>query len=443
MNLLSFASQLASARLRSRKGAGMLDSFAVAAFAGSSGLALTTMGGVWMFQQRRSTLDAQAAANLGIPEFVTHSTGDNLAFFALIALAILVVPIFSLGMGAARLGAQGRSHRFASLRLLGMTAGEVRRLALVETCVQFAVGFAIGFILYVATLPLWHLVSFGTVPIHMSEMLLPWWLVIATGAMLALVAAFSTLIGLIQVSISPLGVSRRAVPLGWAWWRLVIFVVIVVAVAVGARPFMAQGAGETGVDMKMVFIAYLVVILVVLAAMAIVGPFAVQILGRIVLGTRNPARLIAARRLIGDPRAAWRNVSGVVLMGMIAALITLLAQKPIFSNPATLHIDKSDPHAVSAAYTELIEADVTKGVLIALAFTLLLGALSTLIQQASDVFDRAQEERTLVLVGVPEKVFASARAQQVLVPFVVLMGIAMGLGAFVAVSSLTSMPLEE
>ncbi|MCI6573927.1 MAG: hypothetical protein PT944_04160 [Actinomycetaceae bacterium] len=441
MNTISLASRLSAARLRNRKGNGILDSFAATAFAGSSFLALTTLGGVWMFFQRKDTLDAMMANNLGVSADLTAATGEALSTFSFIALVILLVPIFSLGMGAARLGAQGRSRRLASLRLLGMTANEVRFLALLETFVQFAVGFAIGFILYVVTLPLWGFVSFGTVPIAMNEMLIPWWLVICAFLVLAAVAFASTLVGLIKVSISPLGVSRRVAPKALGYWRVVLFVLLI-----GASIYLAQSISNGTIKMEGIVervIAYTIILLVLIMGFSILGPFVVHILGRLVLRTKNPARLIAARRLIDSPRSVWRTITGVLLMGMIASYVVVLASFPIIGNSTAVRSAGHDTGSQMEAIGAIIQGDVVKGVAIALIFTLILGALSTLLQQASDVFDRASEEKTLVLIGAPMKTFSSARVQQVLVPFTVLMCIAVTMGVVLALMTLTAPPVPQ
>ena len=67
MNTISFASQLATARLRMRQGAALLDSFAVIAFAVSSWLTLTTLGGVWLFWQRMPHVEKNIVHVLGDP----------------------------------------------------------------------------------------------------------------------------------------------------------------------------------------------------------------------------------------------------------------------------------------------------------------------------------------------------------------------------------------
>ena len=69
---------------------------------------------------------------------------------AVIALALLVVPLVSLGGAAARLSARRRDDRLATLRLLGATPAVVSALAVIESAVLAAVGAVAGVVVHVA-----------------------------------------------------------------------------------------------------------------------------------------------------------------------------------------------------------------------------------------------------------------------------------------------------
>ena len=424
MNTISLASRLASARLANRQGAALLDSFAVVAFAVSSFLTLTTVGGFAMFVNRKDTIDAIMAENLGIDPQITMSAGVSYVIFASIALALLIVPLFTLGTGAARLGAQGRSKRLASLRLVGMTAGQVQRLALVETLVQYVVGFLIGFVLYLVTAPAWHALSFEAVPIGVTEMILPWWGMLAVFLVLGGLAAASTLLGLVQVSISPLGVARRMNAGSVKMWRLVLLVVVAIVVFVVFSKFTDT---QTMDEVLRVLIPGAIAVGILALAFNIAGPLFVQILARTRLGSKSATSLLAARRIVDDPRAAWRNIGGVVLMGFVAAAATSLS---VFSISDTVTVGMNVPLGQDIdTFNRAMAVDVVKGVMVAFAFSLIIGAVSTMIQQASDVFDRAGEEKALVQMGAPMKTFYGTRLKQVMWPFGVTMILAVLVGA--------------
>lgn len=407
MNTISFASQLATARLRMRQGAALLDSFAVIAFAVSSWLTLTTLGGVWMFWQRMPHIEKNIAHVLGDPEAIQYLKGLGATYMALafIALALLTVPLLSLGMAAARLGAQGRAKRLASLRLVGMTAWQVQKVSLIETMVQYVIGFAVGFVLYVGSLPGWQALSFQGKKIEMSEMLLPWWGVLVIIVFLAVLAALSTLLGLVRVSISPLGVARRFSPRALKLWRFVFLgAVVTAAIAI----FMSINTHYLA-NTRDAILAIGAAMALVIVGVSIAGPLFIQLTARFGLLTSNGAKLLAARRVIDDPRAAWRNVNATALMGLVTAQIVsggfFTISSPVDNTQRTLE--------------EITRHDVTAGVFIVFAFTLVLGAVSTLIHQASDVFDRAPEQRALVNAGVALGVFSATRFRQVMWPYIV------------------------
>ena len=409
MNTISFASQLATARLRMRQGAALLDSFAVIAFAVSSWLTLTTLGGVWLFWRRIPHVEETVAQLLGDPEAVRYlnGLGETYLVLALIALALLTVPLLSLGMAAARLGAQGRAKRLSSLRLVGMSAWHVQKVSLIETMVQYLIGFALAFVLYVASLPGWQTLSFQGKQIEIAEMLLPWWGVLATIIFLGFLAAISTLLGLVRVSISPLGVARRFSARSLKLWRFVFLgVVVIAAVAI----FMSINSHYLTTTRDTI-LAIGAAMALVIVGVSVAGPLFIQLTARFGLLTNSGAKLLAARRVIDDPRAAWRNVSATALIGLVTALIVSGGFFSISSSSVADNTQKT--------LAEMSKHDVTVGIFIVFAFTLVLGAVSTLIHQASDVFDRAPEQRALVNAGVALGVFSAARFRQVMWPYVV------------------------
>lgn len=105
--------------------------------------------------------------------------------------------------------------------------------------------------------------------------------------------------------------------------------------------------------------------------------------------TSSPALLVGIRRVVSDSRGAWRNISAIALMGVVATLASTLSFVTL----------SQDVDSTGASIQEMIAHDIRQGVMIAFAFALIIGAVSTLIHQSSDVFDRAGEARTLVRNG--------------------------------------------
>ena len=215
------APRLAVARIKMRSGAAWLDVLAVVSFALSTLIALTVAGGIWMFK----TLNEERPAK--ILQAIGEDRADTMLTYyvlSVVAGALLVIPIFALGSSAARLGAQARARRLATLRLIGVTGSQTVRMALIETAAQWLIGAVAGVVLYYATLPAWSNASFFKVSIDTSLMMLPIAAMLGLLAVLLFIAMASTVVGLQKVRISPLGVTRRETPKALKMWRLAVFV---------------------------------------------------------------------------------------------------------------------------------------------------------------------------------------------------------------------------
>ncbi|QOR47789.1 hypothetical protein INS90_00280 [Trueperella pecoris] len=419
MNTLQMASQLAMSRIRNARGHALLDTLAVLAFSVSSWLLLTTAGGVWMFYGRMGKLSDMLFDAYAIPRLATEGLGNAYMGLAILALALLIIPLLSLGSSAARLGAGGRAKRLASLRLIGLTAGQINIMTLVETMIQALVGFAIGLALYLVSLGGWSQITFTTLNIRAGEMMLPWWGFLVAFGLVALITLGSTLVGLRRVAISPLGVARRETPKALKYWRVIGIVVVLPALVVSMKGLDAGTSTGSILITGMIFMMFFLTV-------SIAGPLFIQLAARPGARTANPARLLGVRRVLDDPRSAWRNISAISLMALMASVV-------VFGLAIAIAPDAPDPTIENLRL--VLVSDITKGVTIALAFALILGATSTLIHQASDVFDRADESLALTKMGLPRGVLLKARLWQVVPPLMLMLGVTIGLGAIPGLAS--------
>src|SRR5690606_6297718 len=121
-------------------------------------------------------------------------------------------------------------------------------------------------------------------------------------------------VGLRRVVVSPLGVANRQTPPGLKAIRVVVAVA-----ALLAFPFVTRAAGTqlaVGVTVMFLGLGFL--------GLNLAGPWVVALIGRVTAATAGrPAKLLAGRRLMDDPRAAWRTVSGIALVGFVAGLLAL------------------------------------------------------------------------------------------------------------------------
>ncbi|WP_246268177.1 ABC transporter permease [Nonomuraea typhae] len=401
---------------------------------------------------------------------------------ALIASVLMVVPLLVFGGAAARLTVARRDQRLAALRLVGATPGQVVTMTVAEAVIVAFAGALSGAVLYGLAVPLLSRIRIGGGTWYLAD-LWPSPLVLA-GVLVAvpLLVGLSAVAGLRRVVVSPLGVAKRETPPGLRFFRVVALLAVLAAV-----PMLSRGT-SVGVIAVVIGLAFLCINLV--------GPWVVALIGRITAGSaRRPARLLAGRRLVDDPRSAWRTVSGVALTGFVAGFLGLLSpgaftpdpgpvqlRVAVPSGPVAAKVDEAaarlrkagvtatvkaekklvvaalgsgvTPEAIDRARTALdgltpgrtptseaddqhlgfqLLADVGAGTVVVLSVSFLVAIASSGITAASSVLDRRQTYALLRLAGTPLEVLDRARRAETLIPLTVMGGGAIAVGAFCAV----------
>ncbi len=417
MNSLRLAPLLTVARLRRRRGDAWLDLLAVASFALGALLALTVAGGIWMFYTWESNPSSEMISH------VRNALGDYVADgseifilggyldLALLAGALLVLPIFSLGASAARLGAHGRAARLASLRLVGASGGEVVSISVLETAIQWIVGALIGTATYFLSLPAWANVQFVGRHIDPTQMVLPPSILFVVLGMALVISLISTIAGLRRVRISPLGVAHNEAGPIMRHWRPLVFATTIVVIVLW---FSYGGGVDITLRSRVMVTAFLVMF--VMGTISLVGPWVLQLVALALTRTRFPSLLIAVRRILDNPRTAWNTVSAITLLSFITGAVALI------------------PSVTSISAGEMITRDVSTGLLITLGFGFTVAALSALMNQASLVFDRAAQTAALSQVGFPISFFGRTRFIQSIGPLVLTVAFSLGTGFFLSFS---------
>jgi hypothetical protein len=354
----------------------------IVAFGVSTALLLTTLAGALSF-------------------FRWHGeTGFLYQVLAILASALLIVPLASLGGSAARLSARRRDDRLATLRLLGATTGFVARLTVLESMVLALVGALGGTVLYLALTPLVGLIPFRGEPIGAAALLLNPLIVAGVIVGVGLLAGISAVVGLRGVIVSPLGVRTKQAAPRMRWVR-VVFGAIVLGIAVFSVSHPGLFGGVA------VFIVMLVVAFVAAnAVLGLVGPFVIRLFASSALRRAStPQRLLAARTTLESPKAAWRQVSGVSMTSFVA----------VFAGSAL-----ATASAVSAgemdAQSRVLLTDLRTGVYITLAISFLMVACSVGVSQASAILDRRDLYVSLDRLGMPVTTMNAARVRAVLSP---------------------------
>jgi hypothetical protein len=171
-------------------------------------------------------------------------------------------------------------------------------------------GAVAGLIGYSLLSPLIARIPLGGGRWYLHDLTVSWWLVLVVLVAVPVLSVISALIGLGRVSITPLGVVRGQTRKSTSPLRLVLLVI---------GPIMLAVVGTRGAVLP-------IVIGVAMAALAVrvVGPWAVQVIGKILARTASgPVVLLAGRRLADDPKGAFRPVAALVLSGFVTGFLAL------------------------------------------------------------------------------------------------------------------------
>lgn len=420
MGVLNLLPTLAAGRVKA--GRAGIDALGVAAFTVSTGLMLTVVGGYRMFAGRESAPPAPYLEPFGADTDYAAAMLPSWTFLAVGAAILLIVPMVTLAGAAARMGALGRDRRLAALRLLGSSGRDVVLLTAVETMALAAIGSLLGTLGYLLSLPLWAAVRFQNTPIGAGEMLLPAGWIAAVVLAVILLAGVAGALGLRQVVISPLGVARRAGKPRLRWLRLLAVPAVMAITLAGSQLLNLRQ------DLVMAFLFIYVGLTLFMGVINLVGPWLVQFVGLLLTRAGRPAALIAGRRLLDDPRAAWRPVAGLAFVGFTAATI---ASIPLV------------PEGADDPYFAIMAADLRTGLALTTVIAFVVAATSTALNQVVGVLDRRTELIQLDHTGAPRVLQNRVRLLEVLTPTLLAAVGSAGLGWFFFAVVLSSSQLAS
>lgn len=373
----------------------------VGAFAVVTALALTVAGGAEFF------------ATMPEPDAQWPVRPLYLGLTA-VAVAILMVPLGTLGASAVRLSTRRRDTRLASLRLLGAPTALLRTLTVVEAALLAAAGAGLGVLLHLLIAPLVGRLHFVGGAIGAAGAMPSWWLGSLTVLAVVAIAVGAALLGLRKIAITPLGVRTRQDAPPMRWLQLGAGVVVLVLV------YQVMSSLDQVESEASVIVTVLAMMAVAMGVLNLIGPPVLTVLGRGSLrrarGARAAERLLAARSLLDDPRAAWRQVSGGAMVSFVSVVVGV----------GLALVDQAGPGGTPT--DAMITADLRTGVLVTvvLAFTTLSAALA--VHAAAQVFDRRALFISLERLGMTRRTIERARVRTALQPLVLvcLMGVVAG-----------------
>jgi hypothetical protein len=250
----------------------------------------------------------------------TIGSGPVLEFILAGGAVALLLPVLILIAMASRLSAVRREERFAAMRLVGATPRQIAVVSAVEAVVAAVVGVAVGFVLFFVFRPLLDHVPFtgaplapGDLSLHLIDILL-----VVIGVPVA--AVVSARLALRRVQVSPLGVNRRAAshpP------RIVRIVPLLAGIALLAYFDAAGKPGAIGAQLLELLVGFALLVV----GLVLAGPWFTTAGSRLMTRRASrPATLIAGRRLLDNPKAAFRFISGLVIaLFVTSALVGALS----------------------------------------------------------------------------------------------------------------------
>lgn len=395
--------------------------FALMAYSLSSFLALTVIGGTKMFFARAenpgtelqflnqeflrqytqkngylsySQIDSQNAASINLQAFL-HLYLD----LSTIACVISLLPIVALGISATKMGMSGRSERSALLLQLGYSTAKVHRILLLETAMISSLGYLLGSLGYLCSLPLWQYVKFQKTQIQSSEMLLafPYW-IIGWGIIL-LLSQTSALLGIIT-SQGSIRLRRKA----RLWW-LPLLIGILLMFSLPAVFGVLLGFSTNRSHYYLSFILSIAAFSFLTIIIYLIGPVWILFLSNVWKKLPGRHSFLASRRLRQNYAQHWRSISPMIL----ALLIFLFSLGQTYLSTGYVIDWKS----------QLIFDDIFTGSIIVMVITVLTATAAVILNLANQIFRTKAQIKTLHQLGLSHRKRLSIQLLEYLVPVVI------------------------
>jgi hypothetical protein len=264
------------------------------------------------------------------------SVNASLIIILLPVLVGLLLPLLVFVTTASRMGAAQRDRRLAALRLIGVDARQIHRVAAAESLLGALAGVVAGGILFVLLRPWLGSLNLFGIQVFADDFTPPWLLVALIVVLVPGLAIGAALFGLRHTIVEPLGVVRQGRQarrrMGWRW--------TITGVGAVLLAFSAYGGSANADDG--VLIALTAGCALLLVGVAVLLPWLVERVANRLHGG-PPSWQFAVSRLQVDSGTSSRVVSGLVVVLAGAIMIQVL-----LSSTATVRADQ-DTSVVSRA----------------------------------------------------------------------------------------------
>ena len=394
---------LHKAALRTRTGTGLVTLVAIISLTVSSTIAYLVAGGTWMFYQRSLRPQDFHVVQETLANGPDNPIMSTWVIMALFACAFLVPTIVSLTAQAAVLGASGREKRLATLRLIGLSSGDITRMTMLETAAQAAIGIVLGGFFSVLLAPIFSNMKFQDVYISASELILPWWGYLTVAVVVFVLAITASVVGMQRVRVEPLGVSRKEMPPALKYRSAILFVIFTVFTLIMVdRTSMSSGIAA------MAIVAAVVSINVMLINW--VAPFLLQVFYRMVSIMPGTSHFVASQRIAAGAETTWRRSASMAFFGVIAGYLVI---SPVGADGLTAMMSE-EPGVL------MMFRDLATGGVLTLVFGFILSAMSVFLGLASQIFEQAHLTRSLHLMGVSRSFYFRTQVFETLGPIIIV-----------------------
>jgi len=259
------------------------------------------------------TMPDDAVPTSGFQTPATADTDKMLQLLSGVGVIVLLVPSLVLVASSSRLTAARRERRLAALRLAGATPGQVTSMVTAETGIAAVAGALLGLAVSPVLRAAATLVPWDGGTWQATDFRLPVGVTIALVIAIPVLVLAAAVLGLRRVVNNPVGAVSAHQPKPLRPWRLLALPVT------GGFFFYAVRSDDPSLEL------ILLGLLLVVGSAVVVGPWVTYAVGRLfVRFWRRPSGLLAGRRLLDDPRGAYRASAGVVLAVFVGSMALTL-----------------------------------------------------------------------------------------------------------------------
>ncbi|MGB9111231.1 MAG: FtsX-like permease family protein [Acidimicrobiales bacterium] len=245
----------------------------------------------------------------------TIGSGPILQFILAGGAIALLLPVLILIATASRLSAARREERFAAMRLVGATPRQISVVSAVDAVVAAVAGVAVGFALFFLFRPLLYHVPFTGAPLSQGDLSLNWIDIMLAVIGVPIAAVVSARLALRRVHVSPLGAKRRV---SSRPPRMVRIIPLFAGIALLAYFDAAGKPGAVGEQLLELLVGFMLLVV----GLVLAGPWFTTAGARLMASRASrPSTLIAGRRLLDDPKAAFRFISGLVIALFVTSAV--------------------------------------------------------------------------------------------------------------------------